>query len=335
MLANPKLFWPLFAIYAIPLLVVSLGFLGSIVFGRSSPMDGFALLLLLALHVPLAVGTYLYLRCPSSVAQWAGLGLVGFPAIYLVVSPFVRAGWSVFRDGAEILQIQAERRATAFPDETSRALEEAIGRQDVEAIQRLASPGAVNAISADGRSLLSDALSYANAEHDMVAIVRLLLERGANPNARLKTRGVLALSVDSPQDELLRLLLQHGADPNMTDADGNPYLRQVFVDDNPTRLKLFLDAGADVNRRGRFGQTPLIQAIAYGAWKCALVLVERGADLNTRDDDGQGVAESVKSRVEWQKGVGSENRPVDAQPFTAFLDLLRERGITVPELVLP
>ena len=50
---------------------------------------------------------------------------------------------------------------------------------------------------------------------------------------------------------------------------------------------MLVDAGADVNARDIFEDTPLREALATGRLRCACFLVEKGADVNTHRLDGE------------------------------------------------
>ncbi len=51
-------------------------------------------------------------------------------------------------------------------------------------------------------------------------------------------------------------------------------------------VRAALDAGADVNRRGAGGESPLLAAVRRGALDIATLLLDRGAEVDRRDDFG-------------------------------------------------
>ena len=88
----------------------------------------------------------------------------------------------------------------------------------------------------------------------MEGIVRLLLEAGANPNAPSKHRCDTALHVcpefgDWPN--ILALLLDHLTDINVQDIEGTTALMVAVRQDCPKSAKLLLERGADVESRTR------------------------------------------------------------------------------------
>ena len=51
-------------------------------------------------------------------------------------------------------------------------------------------------------------------------------------------------------------------------------------------VKLLLDRGADVNTKTNYGNTALIKAAFYGLTEAATLLLDRGADIHATDNDG-------------------------------------------------
>ena len=57
-------------------------------------------------------------------------------------------------------------------------------------------------------------------------------------------------------------------------------------DSDPSHLRKLLQQGADVNQRTVSGDTPLMVAAMFGRKRLALLLVERGADINAQNNRG-------------------------------------------------
>jgi len=203
------------------------------------------------------------------------------------------------------------------------------GHYDVAAV--LVREGAnVNAADRSGRSGLYHAVDMnrlewlfsrpnpqPSGELDAVAIAALLLERGANPNARLTARG-FAIQHDSLGNasltigstpfmkaattsdlRMMRLLLDHGADPLMaTQNKTTPLMAAAGLnwaeisslgteDESIEALKLMLEHGADVNAANDQGETALHGAAQRGADRVVQFLAERGARLDARTKRGR------------------------------------------------
>ena len=145
------------------------------------------------------------------------------------------------------------------------------------------------------------------------AKVRLLLARGADSTARSedgRTPLIIAAGL-AGSAEVVRMLIEHGADPNER-GPGGPLVQAGLTDDESV-LKALVDAGATVNgpagtgaivnsaRRGCLGclsllisqnhdpnalGAALVQAARMSDAAVLKLLLEAGAPLDTRDDDG-------------------------------------------------
>jgi ankyrin repeat protein len=168
---------------------------------------------------------------------------------------------------------------------------------------------------------------------DAVGIGRLLLEKKADPNARLKatimqrhhTAGDSALgtgatpfmrAAKSGDVEMMKVLLEAGADakatmPNRTNAlmfaaglgwrDGSPAAPsydQGTPEEAIEAIRLLIDAGLDINATNDAGDTTLHAAIAGRASEPIVrALVEQGASLTTPNKRGQtALAAAMASR---------------------------------------
>ena len=201
---------------------------------------------------------------------------------------------------------------------------------------------------------------------DSVDLARLLLERGANPNAQLSanppgwkgdaiaaqnTFGTVVGAGTTPfvraaknaDLALMQLLLEKRADPTIATRNGTTALMalvgglgrkygadlQVSPAEEKNALaaaKLLLDRGADVNAANEAGQTPLHAAAAIGANGVVRFLVERGARLDAKTRQGRTALD------ESLRGVPNvDGAPGEAHEDTAALlrALMAQRGIVV------
>ena len=129
--------------------------------------------------------------------------------------------------------------------------------------------------------------------------VRLLLEHGADVNARAKNGSTplhIASTFGAP--EVARVLLEHGADVNARDADGRTplYSRLYWIVTGSAIqpragsvevARLLLERGADVNARTNDGSTPLHAASSRVELAAVRLLLEHGADVEAEDDSGR------------------------------------------------
>ena len=120
-------------------------------------------------------------------------------------------------------------------------------------------------------------------------IVRWLLCRSANPNARDKPYGWTPLhsAAHYGHAEVSRLLLKYQADSNTQDRDGRSPLRIASDRGHVNVARLLLEHGASVNAQDNSRDTPLLGAAKHGRLEVARLLVEHGADIYTRNNKGR------------------------------------------------
>ena len=210
-----------------------------------------------------------------------------------------------------------------------------------------------------GRTPLWEAVNVRNLyvhnqtfEHNVdregaLGVVRLLLERGADPNPRTKesppvrnqllaTTGTLEwvdftgqtpfLSAALAGDvTVMRLLLDHGADPHIATVHGttplmaaagvNWVVSQTYTE-GPEELlaavKLCHELGMDVNAVNSMGITAVMGAANRGSDAIIEYLVANGARLDVVDDEG-------RSPLDWAKGVFLATHPAEPKPSSIAL----------------
>lgn len=87
---------------------------------------------------------------------------------------------------------------------------------------------------------------------------------------------------------IVRLLLQAGADPNAPDDDGLSPLHHGARNSDPMVVRHLLDAGADLNARENDGYTPLHYAAAQsGNGRVIKLILDRGAEPLAESSDGR------------------------------------------------
>jgi serine/threonine-protein phosphatase 6 regulatory ankyrin repeat subunit A len=78
-------------------------------------------------------------------------------------------------------------------------------------------------------------------------------------------------------EALVRLLLEKGADPESKDASGQTPLRWAVEKGHVAVARLLVEKGADPESKDVSGQTPLRRAAEKGHVAVARLLVEKGA----------------------------------------------------------
>ena len=185
-------------------------------------------------------------------------------------------------------------------------------------------------------------------------LVRVLLERGANANARtkevppirrdfLRITGSLAWVDFTGQTPfvtaalagdlaVMKLLLQHGADPNIPTFDGTTALMaaagmnwvvdQTYDEGQPALLeavKLCVELGLDINAVNSMGLTALHGAANRGSDDIIRYLVAQGAKIDAKDAEG-------RTPLTWAEGVFLATHP--ARPKQGSIELLKQLAST-------
>ena len=182
------------------------------------------------------------------------------------------------------------------PDGTT-PLHWAVRANDLDAAQRLirsgANPDAANRYGVTPLSLA--------AENSSAPLIQTLLQAGAHP-----TGAILMTASRTGNAEVVRMLLARGADANAReDSLGETALMWAAAENHPEAVRALIEHGADPNARSdklvypkdRFGLegvttilprgswTALMYAARQGSLEAARALAESGADLNLTDPD--------------------------------------------------
>jgi ankyrin repeat protein len=181
----------------------------------------------------------------------------------------------------------------------------------------------------------------------VLEVIKLLLEKGANPNPRSKeampirqfmlpTTGSLEWVDYTGQTPFLyaaragdvtvmRLLLKHGADPKISTFQGTTPLMaaaginwtvlQTYDEGFASQLeavKLCYELGLDVNAANSMGLTALHGAANRGSDEVIKFLVEKGAKLDVKDKEG-------RTPYTWAEGVFLATHPSQPKPSSMAL----------------
>lgn len=226
------------------------------------------------------------------------------------------------------------------------------------ALQLIERGADINATDWYGRSALWAAIDVRNQDSPVPAegtgtdreanlgLIRVLLQRGANPNSRIREMPVVrshvlplgslswvdftgetpliraALSGDVT---VMRLLLSHGADASIATAGGttplmaaagvNWTVAQTF-DEGPEALfeavRICHEAGNDVNAANTKGIRAIHGAANRGSDDIVKYLAEHGADLTAQDSEG-------RTPLDWANGVFLATHPPTPRPGTIAL----------------
>lgn len=138
----------------------------------------------------------------------------------------------------------------------------------------------------NARDHYGDPVLLLAASKDNLPVVRDLLRRGAEVNARGGGLGYTPLMHAEDSQEVAEALLQAGADLHLTDKDGNTaFYYALNWDGHPEVIRLFLDRGIPV-QGGHKGLTWLMWAAKSSSVAGVKILLERGADIHATDPEG-------------------------------------------------
>jgi ankyrin repeat protein len=166
-----------------------------------------------------------------------------------------------------------------------------------------------------------------NSEEHGIGIARLLLERGAEVNARLENMTTpLHLAAFKGRLEIAQLLLDHGANAKAEDEDRGTVLYAVSrgVYDSQEQgvgiARLLLKHGVDIHAQNKYHVTALSSAVLSERLEIVRLLLDHGADPNVGSDSDQG------STPLHQVSYGKSNSQEHA---VGIARLLLERGADV------
>jgi ankyrin repeat protein len=224
-------------------------------------------------------------------------------------------------------------------------------------------------LATDNRNIEGGDYPTPAPDMDDLEYIRLLLEQGADPNARLtestETRTVFTnqwldengataflRASQSGDIELMRLLLDHGADPHIyTELDVTPLAVAAGIgwvegitsewstEQTVEAVKLLLELGIDPNHQADTGRVALHGAGHKGATEVVRVLVAAGARMDIRDfgnTDNRGSPELAAHTwlpIDYADGlvrVGVQSAIAHPETAEVFRELMQEAGLETP-----
>lgn len=142
-------------------------------------------------------------------------------------------------------------------------------------------------------------------------VVRFLISQGADVNKGNRV-GYTSLMTASREKklEVVKALLEGRADPEQVSESGKRAVHWALLDTAPIDskyfetetklvaiLKLLRESGADINAKGKNGETPLIDAAWWGLVEATKYLLLCGANRDERDNDGLNAIDFAKMKI--------------------------------------
>lgn len=170
-------------------------------------------------------------------------------------------------------------------EDVQEALGAAVRKGDVSEVEYALQWGAnPNLVDENGYSSLHLAVQVAKSP----PILSLLLEYGGIIEDKVLKKASLYMAAAQGKEDLVRLLLDKGANPNTRNELGMSPLHVATQKGHLSVVHLLLDNGADVNAKTPHPteMTPLHLASHHGHKDVVELLLSRGADNNSRDFTG-------------------------------------------------
>lgn len=202
-------------------------------------------------------------------------------------------------------------------------LTEAVEKNDLKAVQEALTQGAV-----PDKTNGDPPVSFLAARRGQTAILKALLDHGANPHFRTKIDGasLLIYGVHTANPATVRLLLDRKVNVNLRNKLGETALNSVGETEAPQPpgrvvvMRMLLKAGADPEIRDREGRTALMRYADYGITTAVDVLADAGANVNARDQEGN---TALILAAGWLQGDVGIPRPA---AYIAILKRLLKQG---------
>ncbi len=256
---------------------------------------------------------------PFPWAKYTGLGLILLP-IFLIKFDSMYVGLKKWM--ARTPEGFNQDGTPWFRDAQKQRLALAIYNGDVDQVKKLLQTPIpeLNAGESDGTTMLQFAVNetaYTSYKPEAkLECVKLLFDAGAKFDTTNRQENPIHLgAATTGSAQLLKLLLEHGADPNARDVYFHkPVLFEAISSykEPGESVQILLDFGADPNATAAEGDDPPMSALLFaaraGRWKVCRLLIERGADVRFTTTDGNSLRTYIEPDDPYFRGDGYSTR---------------------------
>ena len=180
------------------------------------------------------------------------------------------------------------------------------------------------------------------AEHIKLAKIDMLVRLGVDVNAMYGARSPLRFAKDNNLEKLVELLENNGGknifDEEIAKELGKKLI-EVCANGEKKDVEELIDMGADVNQKEEDGKTALMRASYRGHKEVVELLIRNGADINQKDNNG--VTALMWASYKGRKEVvdlliqnGADVNQKDSDGWTALMKASRQGYKEVAEVLI-
>jgi ankyrin repeat protein len=164
----------------------------------------------------------------------------------------------------------------------TKALGKAVSNGHFNVVKELCALGAV---PADLENVAVSGLGRAATEGHLECL-QFVIERGVHVDQRCGcfNSTLLMHAAKAHREHLVKYLLKKGANVKAIDMYGNKCLHYAALGGSMRCAEILVDAGAEIDSQNREGVTPLMKV---GSYHCARYLLQKSANPNLKDKDGR------------------------------------------------